>query len=394
MGESDRDTFYATLPAFTDFSGVADGGNYHPLPEGWVLAVADIVDSTGAVAAGRYKAVNMAGAGVISAVLNAIGQHDLPYVFGGDGALVAVPPSAIGKARLALAAIQTWVREEMQLVMRAALVDLSEIRNAGHDVRIARYKVNDFVSYAMFAGGGSNWAECRMKEGLYGVEPATPGTRPDLTGLSCRWNPIRARHGSIVSIIALPTGSAADREFQALVTDIIAIASSEERAGHPVAVETLELGLSKEGMDAEVRATAPPNWRLRLRARLMIILQYVLMVWLLRIDGHLGRFNAKVYRADVAGNSDFRKFDDGLKMTLDVGGNRLAAIEARLAAAVRAGVCRYGLHKQDSALMTCVVPTPMSRDHVHFIDGAAGGYAIAASQLKAAAAAPPHAVSS
>jgi hypothetical protein len=27
------------------------------------------------------------------------------------------------------------------------------------------------------------------------------------------------------------------------------------------------------------------------------------------------------------------------------------------------------------------VPTPIARDHIHFIDGAAGGYAVAASQI-------------
>ena len=32
--------------------------------------------------------------------------------------------------------------------------------------------------------------------------------------------------------------------------------------------------------------------------------------------------------------------------------------------------------------MTCLVPTPLSNDHMHFIDGAAGGYAMAASRLK------------
>jgi hypothetical protein len=32
--------------------------------------------------------------------------------------------------------------------------------------------------------------------------------------------------------------------------------------------------------------------------------------------------------------------------------------------------------------MTCIVPTPLSRDHMHFIDGAAGGYAMAASRMK------------
>ena len=37
--------------------------------------------------------------------------------------------------------------------------------------------------------------------------------------------------------------------------------------------------------------------------------------------------------------------------------------------------------------MTCIVATPLERDHIHFIDGAAGGYAVAAANLKAKAAA-------
>ena len=32
--------------------------------------------------------------------------------------------------------------------------------------------------------------------------------------------------------------------------------------------------------------------------------------------------------------------------------------------------------------MTCIIPSFRERDHVHFIDGAAGGYAMAATQLK------------
>ena len=97
----------------------------------------------------------------------------------------------------------------------------------------------------------------------------------------------------------------------------------------------------------------------------------------------LGGFDPKLYRSDVPRNSDFRKFDDGLKMTIDVDGEILKKIENRLESATQAGVCRYGLHRQNSALMTCIVPSPMTRDHMHFIDGAAGGYAMAASHLKA-----------
>ncbi len=380
MAEISSDLFFSSLPVFVEFEGVADGGNYQPLPDDWALATADIVNSTGAIEAGNYKSVNMAGASVISAILNALGQHDLPFVFGGDGALVAVPRSARHKAEEALSAVQNWVKEELQLTMRAALVPVSDIRAAGVDVRVARFQVSEGVSYAMFTGGGASWAETRMKEGLYAVAPAPPGTRPDLNGLSCRWNPIRSRHGEIVSIIAVPSNAGSSLAFQELITDMVALAATEERAGHPVAQEGPQLGLSRAGLETEARAAAPKERRLR--QKLFILAQYILTVALFRFGATLGRFDPKVYRSDVAQNTDFRKFDDGLKMTIDVSEAQLKRIEARLEQAANAGVCRYGLHRQDSALMTCIVPTPLSRNHMHFIDGAAGGYAVAASRLK------------
>jgi hypothetical protein len=33
--------------------------------------------------------------------------------------------------------------------------------------------------------------------------------------------------------------------------------------------------------------------------------------------------------------------------------------------------------------MTCIVPSPFANDHMHFVDGANGGYARAAEALKA-----------
>jgi hypothetical protein len=77
---------YAHLPVFDDFARLTDPALYTPLPNGWVLGSSDIVQSTAAIAARRYKVVNTAAAAVIAAVANALGEHDLPFVFGGDGA--------------------------------------------------------------------------------------------------------------------------------------------------------------------------------------------------------------------------------------------------------------------------------------------------------------------
>ena len=37
-----------------------------------------------------------------------------------------------------------------------------------------------------------------------------------------------------------------------------------------------------------------------------------------------------------------------------------------------------------SAVMTCIVPSPLTNDHMHFVDGGSDGYALAAVQLKKA----------
>ncbi len=62
------EAFYGTIPVFRGFTRLMEPSLYRPLPEDWTVGVADIVESTKAIAARRYKAVNMAGAAVIAAV--------------------------------------------------------------------------------------------------------------------------------------------------------------------------------------------------------------------------------------------------------------------------------------------------------------------------------------
>ena len=58
--------FYARLPVFDHFSQLTDPGLYMPVPDDWVLGLSDIVNSTSAIATGRYKEVNTAAAAVIA----------------------------------------------------------------------------------------------------------------------------------------------------------------------------------------------------------------------------------------------------------------------------------------------------------------------------------------
>src|SRR6476646_4096929 len=81
-----EESFYGGIKVFRGFSRLMDPALYSPLPDDWSIGIADIVESTRAIAQARYKAVNMAGAAVIAAVTNALEGREFPFVFGGDGA--------------------------------------------------------------------------------------------------------------------------------------------------------------------------------------------------------------------------------------------------------------------------------------------------------------------
>jgi hypothetical protein len=376
---TDSATFYDTVPVFRGFRSLMDPALYRPLPDDWTVGAADIVQSTRAIQEKRYKAVNMAGAAVIAAVTNALGDREFPFVFGGDGASFAVSPRHLAPAREALAATAGWVNSELGLTMRAALVPVTQIRAHGLDLRVARYGPSQNVSYAMFSGGGLAWVDAAMKRGEFAVMPAPPGAWPDLSGLSCRFQEIPSERGLILSLLIVPALGADPAAFRALIEDAVTLVEQSPGAGRPLPAGGMQLGWPPLGVDLEA-ATLPGGGRLR---RSWVLARTFLYFLIMRSGIRVGRFVPARYLQEVVENSDFRKYDDGLRMILDCTPALADALERRLKAA--AGIASHGMHRQDAAMMTCFTPSPTRSDHVHFIDGARGGYASAATALKAAA---------
>jgi Protein of unknown function (DUF3095) len=372
--------FYASLPVFEGFANIMDPAHYRPVPEDWLLGLTDVVSSTKAIAQGHYKTVNTAGAAVIAAVTNALEGRTFPFVFGGDGASFAVAAGDADAARAALAATAAWTRDDLGLELRAALVPVAVINAQGRSVRVARFAPSKNVSFAMFAGGGLAWAEREMKAGRFGVAVAPPGTRPDLSGLSCRWNDIPATRGLILSLVVAPV-THGDPAFRKLVEELLSELERSSEVARPVPDGAPGVGWPPPGLDLEARASRRVGESLfmgRLRVLVGTLIAYVVI----RLGLRLGNFDPAVYRSEVVENSDFRKFDDNLRMTLDCTPELADRIEQRLAVAWAANVLRFGLHRQPAAIMTCIVPSIALSNHVHFVDGAAGGYALAAQQMK------------
>ncbi len=374
------DIFYGAIPVFRGFGSLMDPAMYSPLPDDWTVGVADIVESTKAIANQRYKAVNMAGAAVIAAVTNALEGREFPFVFGGDGASFVVSPDDLGRARDALAATAIWVKDDLDLVMRVALVPVAAVRAQGLDVRVARFGPSPNLSYAMFSGGGLGWAEAAMKRGEFAVPVAPSGTQPDLTGLSCRFEEIPSVRGLILSVLVVPGRRGDPPAFRKLIEDIISLVERSPDAARPVPPDGPPLRWPPAGVEFEARAQrGGPLFKRRAAVLVHTLFAYVIM----RFGISVGGFVPKTYVQQVVENSDFRKYDDGLRMVLDCSPDLERALTRRLAAAASRGIVRYGLHQQDAAMMTCFTPSALRSDHVHFIDGARGGYASAAIALKA-----------
>ena len=357
--------FYDELKPFTAFRSVTDVNNYQPLPTDWIVGVTDVVQSTAAIAGGGYKAVNIVGAAVIAAVTNALPNRAFPFTFGGDGASVAVPGADDPAVRDALSRTAAWAHEAHGLVLRTGMVPVKVIRDAGFDVRVARYAVSGLVSYGMFSGGGLSWAESRLKQGGFELERARLGQAPDLRGLLCSFSPIRARRGIIMSILAAPTSE--DPGFAEVVGRLLAIVGASADSGRPIP----GAGPKDDFVSLHAPDPGPGTAKRSVRA-----------AWSRLIRAAIPSARRRRFLQEIAENTDFRKFDDVLRMTIDCTPEMADAIDACLAAAAAEGICHVGTHRQATANLTCYVPSITRGDHVHFVDGADGGYAVAASKIK------------
>ena len=206
----DTNEFYGDLSASQDFDSMSDGLGFTPLPDDWTVLISDVVDSTGAIERGDYKSVNMVGAASIVAVLNGCAGVDVPFMFGGDGGVVAVPPGALKAARTRLGALQDQCEPLFGLTLRAAAIPVHELRKAGVDVQVRKLRLAGDNHLAMFAGGGLELADKWLKDetqDTWHLGPDDAGRSLDLGGLSCRWQPLVARNGVMLTIILQASGT-------------------------------------------------------------------------------------------------------------------------------------------------------------------------------------------
>lgn len=376
------DFFYADLPILKNFVQVTNPKKYVPVPSDWLIIVTDIIGSTKAIEQGKYKTVNLLGACSISAVLN-VAETEIPFVFGGDGATILIPITLLSKAKRSLLTTQNLAREEFSMNLRVGIVPVVDVISA-YRLDIAKLRVSPNYDQSVFTGGGLAYATELIKNpataSLYALTPDIAMPKADFTGLECRWQDIRSQHGETVSLLVQAKMS----QYREIIEQIQEIYGADDRA-NPVSYDRLHLSFDSAALIHETKVRAEQKNGLgKLRYLIKIQLENFLGWFLMKFKLNVNKMPWGRYRHIVAAATDYRKFDDMLRMVISGNAQQRQQLTDYLEQKARSNDLVYGLQVSDRALLTCLVYERNGRQ-VHFVDGADGGYALAAKAMKARA---------
>ncbi|MCC2113477.1 MAG: DUF3095 family protein [Hyphomicrobiales bacterium] len=378
--------FYADLPPIADFAGISESAAFRTAPDDWTVVVADIVGSTKAVAEGRYKHVNMVGAACITAAANAYCEAAIAFVFGGDGATLLLPPDALVPVFRALRGLQSRSEQVFGLKVRVGAVPVADIRRRGRDIRVAKLELSPGNYQALFAGGGVALADELVKSPesgpRYEINAGADEAALDLSNLSCRWQKLAPRAGTMIALLVSARGAnqmVRNANFAVALKRINRVVG-DFRTHAPANGYSLSFVWPPRGTMLEARIC---DGRVRAKRVARILFQSAFQ-WLgHRLGRKYGDYDAPLYAEELKANTDFQRFDDMIRLVLDCSTNEVQALRAALGQLETAGIIDFGLYAASAGLMTCLVFDLAAGHHIHFVDADEGGFTLAARELKA-----------
>jgi hypothetical protein len=380
-------SFYRNLKPIESFQLATDTGMHDNLPLDWFVVLTDVIGSTVAIERGRYKDVNTIGAATIMGIVNVDRSTEIPFVFGGDGATLAIPPHMAFGAREALLASQKMAQDVFNLNLRIAIIPVADIANQKLTTKVGKYRQSRHITQTTLSGSGWTWAENILKDSNHAhrylvVQQNSETPTADFSGLECRWEPVDATNDFKFCIIikCLATDQAKqDKSYQETLEDIEKIAGIASKH-HPLSAEKLRLSLNPIKLYYGIRAL-DRNIMQSVGQSCMLVVKSIIGRYAIKHNIQLKGVKWGNYRDEMIENADYRKFDGTLKMVLDLSENQTNMITSMLETRRKLGQLIYGTNKSKKAIMTCLVFSNQ-QNHAHFVDGSDGGYALAAKMLK------------
>lgn len=379
MSSARNEQFYSRLPANHISLGelLTEDHLFYDVPESWHVVITDLRNSTSAVAGGKHETVNLIATGSIVSVLNIAFKAGItiPFFFGGDGATFILPPVIADEAMRALAVFRKNTQENFGLDLRIGIVPVSDIYARNFELKISKLKVSGAFSIPVILGDGLYCAEKTVKGEHYhfDYEPG-PEDVLDLTGMQCRWDkigPPEMNQEVVTLLVSAPAGKKQAALFAKVIEHVDGIYGPFPRR-QPISVPRLIWKTTFKKMELEMLVR---NGRVNVLG--------LAASWIAWLFGYVyfRTSQGRNYLNSLVEMSDTLVIDGKINTVITGTPRQREQLQNALDAMEAAGDIHYGLHISSESVMSCYVHD-LQDGHIHFVDGAEGGYTQAAGMLK------------
>ncbi len=379
MSTANNNLFYARLPVNTILLSdlLTEDHLFYKIPSNWYIIVADIRNSTKATMEGLHQTVNLVATGSIVAALNVAAKNDIlvPFFFGGDGATFIIPPELLDATMMALQLHSENTLANFKLDLKVGHLSVEEVYAANYELRISKLKVSAHFDIPILLGDGLLYAEKIIKQasGISSLA-ALVNYELDMSGMQCRWDKIKppANNFEVVSLLVIARDAKQQANAFKLVMQAIdgIYGSADKRT--PISIDKLKLKSTFGKISAEMKARLG-------RFNTVYLLKNMINTFFGKL--YFETKKGKEYLHSLIDSSDTLVIDGRINTVITGSAIQRENLEKILIALENSGQIFYGLHVSNECVMSCYVKS-MDNYHIHFVDGADGGYTKAALVLK------------
>ena len=379
MAVSNNDLFYSRLPvnqiSLSDL--LMEEHLFYKVPSNWQVLITDVKKSTEAVAKGLHETVNLVATGSIVAVLNIAYKENItvPFFFGGDGATFIVPSSILDSVMKALLQHQQNTEQNFNMILRVGHVPVSTIYADGYILNISKLRSSDLFTIPILLGDGLSYAEGIIK-GKNFLLPSFESSEDelDMSGMQCRWDKIKPpeSYDEVVSLLVITPKKVNQATAFKKVIDLLDKIYGDTEKRKPITTAKLKLKgtFKKIGREMRVRMGSYKFF-------------YLIRTWFITFLGtfYFKTKSGKKYLTQLTEMSDTLVIDGKINTVISGTINQRKELEVALNSLESDGYILYGFFVSNESIISCYVRS-MDENHIHFVDGADGGYTKAAAVLK------------
>jgi len=380
MSEVSTTQFYSDIPELNKSlsSILKNKDSFLEVPDDWHVVLTDIKDSTKAVSEGKHEVVNLVATGSIIAVLNIAHSNgiSIPFFFGGDGATLIIPEAIFEESISALKEHQQNTSENFNLFLRVGAMSVSEVKKNDYKLSIAKARINKHFSIPIMLGNGLHYVEKTIKGKQEDLsENKSTQKVLNLEGMECRWDRIKPPEDAHQIICLLVKAEDVDKQsgvYSQILEKIETIYGSHKKR-NPISTSGLKLNatLNRISSEMKVKEGGRSIKFLMKRAFATAVGKYYLTQ----------KEEGKNYLKSIADLTDTLVLDGRINTVISGIRKQHDELEAFLKSLEDQKLITYGIHRTGESIMSCYVRDRKDQ-HIHFVDGADGGYTRAAGVLK------------